>query len=87
MAVDRGAFIDQSQSLNIHMAEPTYGKITSMHFFGWKNGLKTGLYYLRTKPAAEPIKFTVNRAILNTKHDKCKKFQNEDDTSCLMCSS
>ena len=87
MAVDRGAFIDQSQSLNIHMAEPTYGKITSMHFFGWKNGLKTGLYYLRTKPAAEPIKFTVNRAILNSKHDKCKILQNEDDTSCLMCSS
>jgi ribonucleoside-diphosphate reductase subunit M1 len=87
MAVDRGAFIDQSQSLNIHMAEPTYGKITSMHFFGWRNGLKTGLYYLRTRPAAEPIKFTVNRSILNIKNDKCKKLQNDDDISCEMCSS
>ena len=50
MAADRGAFIDQSQSLNIHMKEPTMGKITSMHFAGWKLGLKTGMYYLRTRP-------------------------------------
>ena len=44
MAADRGAFIDQSQSLNIHVAEPNYGKLTSMHFYGWKLGLKTGNY-------------------------------------------
>ncbi|KAG5462434.1 MAG: ribonucleotide reductase alpha subunit [Olpidium bornovanus] len=60
-AADRGAFIDQSQSLNIHMAEPSYAKLTSMHFYGWKKGLKTGMYYLRTRPAADAIKFTVNQ--------------------------
>ncbi|KAL1139882.1 hypothetical protein AAG570_006859 [Ranatra chinensis] len=61
MAADRGAFIDQSQSLNIHIAEPNYGKLTSMHFHGWKLGLKTGMYYLRTKPAAKAIQFTVDK--------------------------
>ncbi|XP_070553949.1 ribonucleoside-diphosphate reductase large subunit-like [Ptychodera flava] len=61
MAADRGAFIDQSQSLNIHIAEPNYGKLSSMHFFAWKKGLKTGMYYLRTRPAADPIKFTLDK--------------------------
>lgn len=61
MAADRGAFIDQSQSLNIHIAQPNYGKLTSMHFFAWKLGLKTGMYYLRTKPAANAIQFTVDK--------------------------
>ncbi|KAJ3057609.1 Ribonucleoside-diphosphate reductase large subunit, partial [Quaeritorhiza haematococci] len=60
MAAERGAFIDQSQSLNIHIAEPSYPKLTSMHFYGWKRGLKTGMYYLRTRPAADAIKFTVD---------------------------
>ncbi|KAG9302454.1 hypothetical protein G9A89_006418 [Geosiphon pyriformis] len=64
MAADRGAFIDQSQSLNIHIAEPNYAKLTSMHFYGWKKGLKTGMYYLRTKPAVDAIKFTVDQASL-----------------------
>lgn len=62
MAADRGAFIDQSQSLNIHMAEVDFKKLTSMHFYGWKKGLKTGMYYLRTKPAANAIQFTVDAA-------------------------
>lgn len=61
MAADRGAYIDQSQSLNIHMREPTMGKITSMHFAGWKMGLKTGMYYLRTMAASAPIQFTVDQ--------------------------
>jgi ribonucleoside-diphosphate reductase subunit M1 len=64
MAADRGAFIDQSQSLNIHMKEPTMGKITSMHFAGWKAGLKTGMYYLRTMAASAPIQFTVDQEAL-----------------------
>ncbi|KAF7194695.1 Ribonucleoside-diphosphate reductase large chain [Pseudocercospora fuligena] len=64
MAADRGAFIDQSQSLNIHMKEPTMGKITSMHFTGWKLGLKTGMYYLRTMAASAPIQFTVDQEML-----------------------
>ncbi|CAB3378939.1 Hypothetical predicted protein [Cloeon dipterum] len=62
MAADRGAYIDQSQSLNVHIAEPNYGKLTSMHFFAWKQGLKTGMYYLRTKPAANAIQFTVDKS-------------------------
>uniref|UniRef100_A0A034WBX7 Ribonucleoside-diphosphate reductase n=1 Tax=Bactrocera dorsalis TaxID=27457 RepID=A0A034WBX7_BACDO len=62
MAADRGAFIDQSQSFNIHVAEPNYGKLTSIHFYGWKAGLKTGMYYLRTKPAANAIQFTVDKS-------------------------
>lgn len=61
MAADRGAFIDQSQSFNIHVAEPNYGKLTSIHFHAWKMGLKTGMYYLRTKPAANAIQFTVDK--------------------------
>jgi len=62
MAADRGAFIDQSQSLNVHIAEPNFGKMSSMHFYGWKLGLKTGMYYLRTKPAAQAIQFTVDKS-------------------------
>lgn len=65
MAADRGAFIDQSQSFNIHVAEPNYGKLTSIHFYGWKMGLKTGMYYLRTKAAANAIQFTVDKKRLN----------------------
>ena len=64
MAADRGAFIDQSQSLNVHIAEPNYGKLSSMHFYGWKQGLKTGMYYLRTKAAAAAIQFTVDKTKL-----------------------
>jgi ribonucleoside-diphosphate reductase alpha chain len=59
MAVDRGAFICQSQSLNLWVKEPTYTILTSMHFYGWKKGLKTGIYYLRRKPKHAPTQFTV----------------------------
>lgn len=64
MAADRGAFIDQSQSLNVHLQSPTTGQLTSMHFYGWKKGLKTGMYYLRTRPAAQAIQFTVDQTAL-----------------------
>merc|ERR1719330_2166561 len=60
MAAERGAYIDQSQSLNIHMVDATTAKLSSMHFHGWQLGLKTGMYYLRTKAATEAIKFTVD---------------------------
>merc|ERR1719379_1143247 len=60
MAADRGAYIDQSQSLNIHMIDATTAKLSSMHFHGWQLGLKTGMYYLRTKAAVDAIKFTVD---------------------------
>ncbi|NBA86405.1 ribonucleoside-diphosphate reductase subunit alpha [Emticicia sp. CRIBPO] len=61
MSADRGAFICQSQSLNIFMQDPNFGKLTSMHFYAWKAGLKTGMYYLRTKAATDAVKFTVDR--------------------------
>merc|ERR1711869_185532 len=60
MCADRGIYIDQSQSTNIHMTDATTSKLSSMHFHGWKLGLKTGLYYLRTKAATDAIKFTVD---------------------------
>merc|ERR1712066_1209851 len=59
MAADRGVYIDQSQSLNIHMVDASTAKLSSMHFHGWQLGLKTGMYYLRTKAATDAIKFTV----------------------------
>ncbi|KAF7360355.1 Ribonucleoside-diphosphate reductase [Mycena venus] len=65
LSADRGAFICQSQSLNVHLPAPTLGQLTSMHFYGWKRGLKTGMYYLRTRPAAQAIQFTVDQSILN----------------------
>jgi len=70
MAADRGHFIDQSQSFNIHMNNPNFGKLTSMHFYGWKKGLKTGMYYLRTKAATDAIKFTVDQEALDKDEQK-----------------
>lgn len=67
MAAGRAPFIDQSQSLNIHMAEPSYAKLSSMHFYCWKMGLKTGMYYLRSKPAVNAIQFTVDKTKLSQK--------------------
>ncbi len=65
MAADRGAYICQSQSLNIFMENANFGKLTSMHFYAWEKGLKTGMYYLRTKAAADAIKFTVDKSQLS----------------------
>uniref|UniRef100_A0A7S3R0A3 Ribonucleoside-diphosphate reductase n=1 Tax=Dunaliella tertiolecta TaxID=3047 RepID=A0A7S3R0A3_DUNTE len=64
MAADRGAYIDQSQSFNVFMPDPNFGKLTSLHFYAWKKGLKTGMYYLRTRAAADAIKFTVDQKAL-----------------------
>jgi ribonucleoside-diphosphate reductase alpha subunit len=63
MSADRGAYICQSQSLNIHLTDPNFGKLTSMHFYAWKKGLKTGMYYLRSNAAADAIKFTVDKSM------------------------
>ena len=76
LAADRGAFICQSQSLNVHLQSPTNGQLTSMHFYGWKKGLKTGMYYLRTRPAAQAIQFTVDASYLKS----AKKAQQEAKT-------
>ncbi|MDX2359611.1 MAG: ribonucleoside-diphosphate reductase subunit alpha [Crocinitomicaceae bacterium] len=64
LAADRGAYICQSQSLNIFMENANFGKLTSMHFYGWEKGLKTGMYYLRTKAATDAIKFTVDKTAI-----------------------
>jgi len=69
MSADRGVYICQSQSLNIHLQNPTFGKLTSMHFHNWKRGLKTGMNYLRTKAAADAIKFTVDKDALEMGKD------------------
>lgn len=75
MSADRGAFICQSQSLNIFMTDPNFGKLTSMHFYAWKAGLKTGMYYLRTKAAADAVKFTVDRQALRQTEPKTEKIE------------
>jgi ribonucleoside-diphosphate reductase alpha chain len=80
MAADRGRFIDQSQSMNLFMETPTVSKISSMHMYAWKQGLKTGMYYLRTKSAASAIKFTL--AAENPIAPTCRK-----EADCIMCSA
>jgi ribonucleoside-diphosphate reductase alpha subunit len=68
MSADRGAYICQSQSLNIHLTDPNFGKLTSMHFYAWKKGLKTGMYYLRSTAAADAIKFTLDKTAMQQPH-------------------
>lgn len=97
MAADRGAFVCQSQSMNLFLENPSFGKLSSMHFYAWESGLKTGMYYLRSKAATDPIKFT-----LSEKHQRKFAKQeaeaanvqtveasgeacNLDDPDCLMC--
>jgi ribonucleoside-diphosphate reductase subunit M1 len=77
MAADRGKFVDQSQSLNLFIADPSVDKLTAMHFYAWKKGLKTGMYYLRTKPAVSAIQYTVE----NNKQQQRQQSM-EDDISC-----
>lgn len=70
LAVARGPYICQSQSLNLYMPNPEHKKMTAMHFYGWEKGLKTGQYYLRSRPARDAIKFTVNMEALLEAADK-----------------
>jgi ribonucleotide reductase alpha subunit len=86
MAADRAPFICQSQSLNIHIASPDSKKLTSMHFYAWQKGLKTGMYYLRTRPKADAIQFTVNKELLVAKENQAQtNAVEEDDEVCLSC--
>ena len=86
MAADRAPFICQSQSLNIHIASPDSKKLTSMHFYAWQKGLKTGMCYLRTRPKADAIQFTVNKELLVAKENTTNKQAVEDDDEvCLSC--
>ena len=100
MAADRGAFICQSQSLNLFVENPNLAKLSSMHFYGWKKGLKTGMYYLRSKAAVDPIKFTLD-ADYKKKYGDNKEVMDINDENaeiqegavcnmedgCLMCGS
>ncbi|MEY4602840.1 MAG: hypothetical protein RIT43_132 [Bacteroidota bacterium] len=92
-AADRGAYICQSQSLNIFMENANFGKLTSMHFYGWEKGLKTGMYYLRTKAATNAIKFTVDKAVVAEPDAKTVEEQQaaiacslDNPDACEMCS-
>ena len=92
-AADRGAFICQSQSLNIFMEQANFGKLTSMHFYGWEKGLKTGMYYLRTKAATDAIKFTIDKSVVEEPTSKSLEEEQaaiacslENPDSCEMCS-
>ncbi|MCE2712340.1 MAG: ribonucleoside-diphosphate reductase subunit alpha [Cryomorphaceae bacterium] len=92
-AADRGAYICQSQSLNIFMENANFGKLTSMHFYGWEKGLKTGMYYLRTKAATNAIKFTVDKAVVAEPEAKTVEEQQaaiacslDNPDACEMCS-
>lgn len=84
MAADRGAFICQSQSLNLFIENPNFAKLTSMHFYAWKKGLKTGMYYLRTKAARDAIKFTVNTENASQPTAIDMKEQQEADIACSL---
>ncbi|RNI32455.1 ribonucleoside-diphosphate reductase subunit alpha [Rufibacter immobilis] len=85
MSADRGAFICQSQSLNLHVSNVNFGKLTSMHFHSWKRGLKTGMYYLRTKAAADAIKFTVEKQAAETLAPMYSSVeQNQSDMACSL---
>jgi ribonucleoside-diphosphate reductase alpha chain len=90
MAAQRGAFICQSQSLNLFVADPNYAKLTSMHFYAWKQGLKTGLYYLRTRAPVMAQKFTIDpdlqKAAEKSEHERVMKKYAADE-GCTMCSS
>jgi ribonucleoside-diphosphate reductase alpha subunit len=83
MAADRGAYIDQSQSMNIFMENPSMAKLSSMHMYGWKKGLKTGMYYLRTRAKAQPIKFTLDPSAVAAAALSCSR---ENPDACMMCS-
>jgi ribonucleoside-diphosphate reductase alpha subunit len=83
MAADRGAYIDQSQSMNIFMENPSMAKLSSMHMYGWKKGLKTGMYYLRTRAKAQPIKFTLDPEAVKAATLACSR---ENPEACMMCS-
>ncbi|GGF51159.1 ribonucleoside-diphosphate reductase subunit alpha [Echinicola rosea] len=90
MAADRGAYICQSQSMNVFMQEPNFGKLTSMHFYAWKKGLKTGMYYLRSKAATSAIQFTVDKAGLKDAQkaavpaEESNKTNNQDAIACSL---
>ena len=99
MAADRQRFVCQAQSMNLFMTDASIQKLTSMHFYGWKMGLKTGIYYLRTKAAVDAVKFTVQKEEVKVEPEvqevdpndframiEAGRNASEDDEDCIMCS-
>ena len=82
MAADRGAFICQSQSMNLWQEDPNYKSLTAMHFYAWEKGLKTGQYYLRRKPKHQTQQFTIEPE----ENTQDKEYEYESDEPCEMCS-
>jgi len=93
LSADRGAYVCQSQSLNLFMENANFAKLTSMHFYGWESGLKTGMYYLRTKAAADAVKFTLDKSVIEQPKAKTEEERLaeiacslDDPEGCDMCS-
>ena len=88
MAADRAPFIDQTQSMNLWLSNPTFGKVNSMHMYAWKKGLKTGMYYLRSRSAVDAVKITVSSEKLARENIINSQVNNEEDQEeCLTCSA
>ena len=83
MSADRGPYICQSQSMNLFLAEPSLGKVNSMHFYAWESGLKTGMYYLRSKPAGQSKKITIE----SKESESAIMCSIENPDNCDMCGS
>ena len=82
MAADRGAFVCQGQSMNIFVQDPNFAKLSSMHFYAWEKGLKTGMYYLRSQAATQAVKFTVS----NEKETEEAPVVDEQKIADMICS-
>jgi ribonucleotide reductase alpha subunit len=89
MSIDRGAFVCQSQSLNIFMEEPDFKKLSSMHFYGWSKGIKTGSYYLRTRPRVKTQQFTIDPTLvkITPAEHVIHGVADNEESSCLTCSA
>ncbi len=88
MAADRAPFIDQTQSMNLWLSTPTFGKVNSMHMYAWKKGLKTGMYYLRSRSAVDAVKVTVSsEKVAKEDFIKSQIVENNDQEECLTCSA
>jgi ribonucleoside-diphosphate reductase alpha chain len=86
-SVTRGPYVDQSQSMNLYMAQPNFDKLTSALFYGWKNGLKTGCYYLRSLPASQPLQFSQDIKLNNNLEQEKLACSLNNREACMMCSS
>ena len=88
MAADRAPFIDQTQSMNLWLSSPSFGKVNSMHMYAWKKGLKTGMYYLRSRSAVDAVKVTVSsEKVAKEDFIKSQIIENNDPEECLTCSA